>query len=83
MPAPFSQITVFMESRCGSDSTAVYPHYDMSLIDLPDGGKAWVCDNIKWAIYPERYAELQESRRNYPAGKLLSEILGDDDGPKD
>ncbi len=26
----------------------------MELIDLPDGGKAWVCHAIQWAIFPER-----------------------------
>jgi len=37
-----------------------YPHYDMSLIDLPRGGKAWVCETVKWAIHPQKYRELQE-----------------------
>ncbi len=23
---------------------------ELSLIDLPEGGKTWVCDNVKWAI---------------------------------
>jgi hypothetical protein len=25
----------------------------MKLIELPDGSKAWVCDTVGWAIYPE------------------------------
>src|ERR1700683_2925965 len=30
-------------------------HYEMRLIDLPDGSPAWVCDTVRWAIYPEEY----------------------------
>jgi hypothetical protein len=63
-------------------ATRFIPHSEMSLIDLPDGSKAWVCDAIKWALYPERYAELQEWLRNSPEGRLLREIFGDDDDPK-
>jgi len=39
---------------CCDTCHTFYPHYDMSLIDLPDGGRAWVCDPVKWAIYPEQ-----------------------------
>jgi hypothetical protein len=49
-----------------------YPHDNMSLIVLPDGSKAWVCDEIKWAIYPERHRGMMDSA----AGKLLSQIFG-------
>ena len=52
-----------------------YPHYEMSLIDLPDGAKAWVCDPIRWAIYPEQYREIQERKRNAPESKLLRRIF--------
>ena len=37
-----------------------YPHYEMSLVDLPGGGKAWVCDTVKWAIYPDQYRQPGE-----------------------
>jgi hypothetical protein len=53
-----------------------YAHYEMSLIDLPDGGKAWVCDPVRWAIYPEQKQQLKEWQRNSPAGKLLRHIFG-------
>jgi hypothetical protein len=50
----------------------------MSLIDLPGGAKAWVCDAVRWAIYPEQYQELQEWAQNSPEGKLLRHIFGED-----
>jgi hypothetical protein len=40
---------------CCDTCHTFYPHYEMSLINLPDGAKAWVCDPVKWAIYPEQY----------------------------
>lgn len=30
-----------------------YAHYEMSIIDLPGGGQAWVCCPVKRAIYPK------------------------------
>lgn len=33
----------------------------MELIDLADGGKAWVCHPIEWAIFPERSREWPNS----------------------
>jgi hypothetical protein len=51
----------------------------MDLIDLPDGSTAWVCENIRWAIFPEKYAAYQEWLRNSPLGKLFSKSMGDAD----
>lgn len=62
--------------QCCETCHEFYPHYDMSLIDLPDGGKAWVCDTVKRALYPEKYQALQEWSRNSPESKLLREIFG-------
>ena len=36
-----------------------YPQTDMYLIDLPQGGKAWVCDQVRWAIFPEEKGKLR------------------------
>jgi hypothetical protein len=36
-----------------------YPHSDMYLIDLPQGGKAWVCDQVRWALFPEEKGKLR------------------------
>lgn len=44
--------------------------YEMSVIDLPDGGKAWLCDSVKMAIYPERYRSDEE------AEQMLNFIFG-------
>ena len=59
-----------------------YPHYLMSLIDLPDGGKAWVGDSVKWALYSEKYRALQEWSLTSAEGKLVREIFGQDPDEK-
>jgi hypothetical protein len=62
-----------------------YPHYEMKVIKLPDRSPAWVCDTVRWAIYPEEYQKLQEWSRNSPEGELLRKIFGvdADDDPKE
>ena len=63
---------------CCDTCHTFYPHYEMNLIDLADGAKAWVCDPVKWAIYPDQYQKLQEWAQNSPEGKLLRQIFGED-----
>ena len=57
---------------CDSCHTAC-PYYEMSLIDLPEGGKAWVCENIELAIFPERYPEFTVRAGN---SALFSTVIG-------
>ena len=52
---------------CDTNYTC-YPHYELSLIDPLDRGRAWVCHNIERAIYPERHAKVQKRSRNSPQG---------------
>jgi len=63
--------------ECCETCHGTYAHYEMKLIDLPDGGKAWVCHPIEYAIYPERYQAQLERERTTPEGKLLREIFGE------
>ncbi len=44
-----------------------YSETEMEFIDLPDGGKVWVCDQVEWGIYPERKRELEEWSRQFDA----------------
>jgi hypothetical protein len=46
------------------------PHYELRLIALADGGKAWVCDPVKHAIYPNGYRSCQE------AEQMLTKLFG-------
>ena len=71
-----------LNTGCCDSCHASHSHYEMDLIELPDGGKAWVCHGIEWAIYPEPYAELKEWSRNTPKGMVWREICCDDDRPK-
>ena len=52
-------------------------HYEMSVIDVLGGAKAWVCDSVKQAIYPERYRDDKEAQH------MLRQVFGDpDNDPK-
>jgi hypothetical protein len=72
------EISQQLSPWCCTTCHNFYPHYEMKLIMLPGGSPAWICDNVRWAIYPEEYRKLQEWSRNSPEGKLLREIFGDD-----
>jgi hypothetical protein len=49
-----------LNASCCDKCHTYYPHRQMSLVDLPDGGKAWVCHEIERAIFPERHKESHE-----------------------
>ena len=44
-----------LNAECCEICHECFPQYQMNLIDLTDGAKAWVCDPIRWAIYSEQY----------------------------
>jgi hypothetical protein len=46
-------------------------HYEMALIALPDGGQAWVCDSVRWAINPKH-----QGSRNSPEIVCLYQYRG-------
>ena len=72
-----------LNAACCDTCHTLQPHHMMKVVDLADGGKAWVCHKMEWAICPERYASLQAWLRNSPTGKMLSNVSCDDGGPKD
>ncbi len=37
--------------------------YEMSVIDLPDGEKAWLCDALETAIYPKIQPEIRHGEQ--------------------
>jgi hypothetical protein len=67
-----------LNAGCCDPCHTYRPHYSMSLIELPDGTKAWLCCAMIRAIFPERYAERRKRFRNTPEGKLWREMFGDD-----
>ncbi len=61
-------------AECCDTCHHFYSEYEMEFIDLPDGGKAWVCDQVEWAIYPERKRELEEWSREQ--AELFEKLYG-------
>ena len=48
------------------------PHYEMSLLDVEGGGKAWICCAMDRALNPQKHSRLRSSA----AYKTLAAILG-------
>ena len=43
----------YLAVECCATCHNFYPHYDMVLVNLPHGGKAWVCHAVRLALFPE------------------------------
>ena len=48
------------------------PHYEMSLLDVEGGGKAWICCAMNRALNPQKHSPLASSA----AYKTLAAMLG-------
>jgi hypothetical protein len=53
-----------------------YPHHEMSVVDLPDGGKAWVCHGVERAIFSEPSGERHAGRRRTPGMRMHGRLVG-------
>ena len=49
-----------LQVECCETCHNFYPHYDMRLIDLTNGSKAWVCDPVQDAIYSESLRQVEQ-----------------------
>ncbi len=61
-----------LHAECCEVCHALSPHYEMSLLDVEGGGKAWICCALARALNPQKHAQLASSA----AYKTLSAILG-------
>jgi hypothetical protein len=71
-----------LNAACCNICHTFYPHHRMKLVILPDGGKAWLCHDIEYAIFPERYAQDEERLRSSPEWRKLMDRYGADDRPE-
>ena len=46
------------------------PLHGMTLLDLPDGSKAWLCCAVEAASSPEQYLIIHEREQDSPEGKM-------------
>jgi hypothetical protein len=61
-----------LHAECCEICHALSPHYEMSLLDVEGGGKAWICCALDRALNPQKHAQLASSA----AYKTLAAILG-------
>ena len=57
---------------CCETCHTFYAHYEMDVVELPDGGKAWICHAVKNALFPETKVD-----KNSTQTKTLNDILGE------
>ncbi len=63
----FRDLNVGCCDSCHSD-----PLHGMTLLDLPDGSKAWVCCAVEVASSPEPCPRFHGRTRNSPEGMMLT-----------
>jgi hypothetical protein len=63
----FSQL----RTECCEICHTLSPHYEMSLLDVEGGGKAWICCAMDRALNPQRHSR----RASSAAYKTLAAIL--------
>ena len=61
-----------LHTECCEICHAFSPHFEMSLLDVEDVGKAWICCAMGRAINPPKHSQLASSL----AYKTLARILG-------
>ena len=60
-----------LRTECCEICHTFSPHYEMSLLDVEGGGKAWICCAIDRALNPQKHSRLSSSA----AYKTLATIL--------
>jgi hypothetical protein len=60
-----------LRTECCEICHAFSPHYEMSLLDVEGGGKAWICCAMDRALNPQKHSRLASSA----AYKTLATIL--------
>ena len=71
-----------LDAACCHACHTLYPHHTMSLVELPDGGIAWVCHHVEEAIHVWRCARPRP-RCHAPRRRTASKALGANDGSTD
>jgi hypothetical protein len=63
-----------LETGCCPTCHGLYPHYEMNVVNLPDGRTGWICCAVKRALFPETAIAY-----NSPESLELLRMLGGDE----
>ena len=44
---------LLLDVECCPACHGFYPHYDMHVVELPDGRKGWICCAVRRVLFPE------------------------------
>ena len=71
-----------LDAACCHACHTLYPHHTMSLVELSDGGMAWVCHHVEEAIRAVRRVRPRQ-RRHAPSRRTASKALRAKQGSTD
>ncbi len=60
----------YFNVECCETCHTFYPESEMYLVDLPDGGKGWICDGVRGELFPETKVSADS-----PDSKMLDWFL--------
>jgi hypothetical protein len=60
-----------LDVECCDTCHTFYAQYEMEAIDLPEGGKAWVCHAVRCALFPETRVD-----ENFAEAKVFEKLFG-------
>jgi Ni2+-binding GTPase involved in maturation of urease and hydrogenase len=66
--ANFAHLGVECCSACHNE----YPEYELALVEIESGGKAWLCCSLDRALNPSKHAEMEKS----PEWRELVRLFG-------
>jgi hypothetical protein len=65
----------YLGVQCCECCHDIHQHYEISLIDIEGGGKAWVCCAIDRALKPAKHANLPQIPENATFGEVLGQFV--------
>jgi hypothetical protein len=63
-----------LHTECCEICHTFSPHYEMSLLDVEGGGKAWICCAMDRALNPQKHSQLASSAAYITLAKILGRI---------
>ena len=52
---------IHLQAECCEICHGLSPHYEMALLDMEGGGKAWICCALDRALNPQKHAQFASS----------------------
>lgn len=61
-----------LEVKCCRICHVDYPQYELAVVELESGGRAWLCCSLDRALNPSKHAAMEQSPEWQDLGRLFS-----------